>query len=150
MSSSDYIVKPLATGAVALAIDHFFKYESDLNKSITFGASAAAGAYLGMMIGSSLPDLSNTLPTFLGNGKGLLQRAAEIGCGTGVAYGVNKYIMKNSSYKENIINKVGVIIAADLAAGVLANYMNSPLGGITLPIIILGGMHVASQVLIKR
>ena len=98
MSSIDYIVKPGATAAVAIAIDQFFFNESDLTKSLTFGASAGAGSYLGMMIGSSLPDLSNTLPTFLGNGKGLLQRAAEIGCGTGVAYGVNKYIMKNSSY----------------------------------------------------
>ena len=33
--------------------------------------------------------------------------------------------------------------------GALSNYMNSRLGGITLPIIILGGLYVASQVLKK-
>ena len=32
-------------------------------------------------------------------------------------------------------------------AGALSNYINSPLGGITLPIIVLGGLYVASQVL---
>ena len=32
-------------------------------------------------------------------------------------------------------------------AGALSNYINSPLGGITLPIIILGGLYVASQVI---
>jgi hypothetical protein len=35
-------------------------------------------------------------------------------------------------------------------ANALSNYINSPLGGITLPIIIIGGMFVASQVLSKR
>ena len=32
-------------------------------------------------------------------------------------------------------------------AGALSNYINSPLGGITLPIVVLGGLYVASQVL---
>ena len=123
MSSSDFIVKPLATSAVAIAIDQFFFNESDLTKSLTFGASAGAGAYIGMMIGSSLPDLSNTLPTFLGNGKGLMQRAAEIGSGTATAYVINKYVMKNTSYKENIMNKIGGIVAADLIGEYISDYL---------------------------
>ena len=114
MSSSDYIVKPLATTLVATASDQFFFNESDLTKSITFGASAGAGAYLGMMIGSSLPDLSNTLPTFLGNGKGLMQRVSEVGFGVGVGYGIHKFVLKNSSYKENMMNKVGALIVSDI------------------------------------
>ena len=97
-SNSIDIVKPAATAVVAIAIDQFFFNESDLTKSLTFGVSAGAGAYLGMMGGSSLPDLSNTLPTFLGNGKGLLQRITEVGLGAGTGYVVNKYIMKNTSY----------------------------------------------------
>ena len=123
MSSSDYIVKPGATAGIAILIDQFFFNESDLTKSLTFGASAGAGAYLGMMIGSSLPDLSTTLPTFLGNGKGLMQRAVEIGSGTGASYVINKYVMKNSSYKENIMNKIGAIIVADLAGEYISDYI---------------------------
>ena len=42
------------------------------------------------------------------------------------------------------------IAAPGTLASAMANYMNSPLGGITIPIIIIGGMYVASQVLIKR
>ena len=123
MSSTDYIVKPGATAGIAILIDQFFFNESDLTKSLTFGASAGAGAYLGMMIASSLPDLSNTLPTFLGNGKGLLQRAAEIGTGTGASYVLNKYVMKNTSYKENIMNKIGAIVVADLAGEYISDYI---------------------------
>ena len=76
-----------------------------------------------MMIGSSLPDLSTTLPTFLGNGKGLMQRAVEIGSGTGASYVINKYVMKNSSYKENIMNKIGAIVVADLAGEYISDYI---------------------------
>jgi hypothetical protein len=42
------------------------------------------------------------------------------------------------------------IAAPGTLANALGNYINSPLGGITLPIIIIGGMFVASQVLTKR
>ena len=122
-SNSVDIVKPIATAGVAVVIDQFFFNESDLTKSLTFGVSAGAGAYLGMMVGSSLPDLSSSLPQFLGNGKGLLQRVTEIGLGTGVGYVVNKYVMKNTSYKENIMNKIGGIIAADIAGEYIADYL---------------------------
>jgi hypothetical protein len=123
MSSSDYVVKPLATAGVALAIDQFFFNESDLNKSITFAVSSGAGAYLGMMVGSSLPDLSNTLPTFLGNGKGLLQRVAEVGFGVGSSYAVNKFVLKNNTYKENMMNKLGALVVADIAGEYISDYI---------------------------
>ena len=90
-ATSDYVVKPLATGAIAFGIDQFILNESDFNKSAYLAVASAAGAYLGMMVGSSIPDMSATLPVFLGNGKGLLQRVAEIGFGAGSAYGLNKF-----------------------------------------------------------
>jgi hypothetical protein len=123
MSSSDYVVKPIATAGVALAIDQFFFNESDLNKSITFGVSSGVGAYLGMMVGSSLPDLSSTLPTFLGNGKGLLQRVSEVGFGVGSSYAINKFVLKNNTYKENMMNKLGAFLVADIAGEYISDYI---------------------------
>ena len=76
--SFDIVVKPIATAAVAFAIDKFFLNENDINKSITFATSCGGGAYLRMMVGSHLPDVSQYIPTCLGNGKGLVQRVAEI------------------------------------------------------------------------
>ena len=72
-TSSDYMIKPLATAGLVVALDQFFLNESNINNSIIFAASAGAGVYAGMMVGSSLPDLSESLPVFLGNGKGLMQ-----------------------------------------------------------------------------
>ena len=67
--SSDIVVKPIVTGAVAILFDKFILNENDINKSMTFAASCGGGAYLGMMVGSHLPDVHQYLPTFLGNKK---------------------------------------------------------------------------------
>ena len=42
--SSDIVVKPIATAAVAFAIDKLILYQNDINKNKTFGASCGAGA----------------------------------------------------------------------------------------------------------
>jgi hypothetical protein len=122
-TSSDYMIKPLATAGLVVALDQFFLNESNINNSIIFAASAGAGVYAGMMIGSSLPDMSESLPVFLGNGKGLMQRVAEVGFGTGVGFAVNKFVFKNSGYRENMTNKLGVLVAADIGGEYITDFL---------------------------
>ena len=122
-SSSDYMIKPLATAGLVVALDQMVLNESNLNNSIMFAVSAGAGVYAGMMIGYAIPDLSDSLPVFLGNGKGLLQRVAEVGFGGGIGYAVNKFVFKNSGYRENIYNKVGVLVAADIGGEYITDYI---------------------------
>jgi len=122
-TSSDYMIKPLATAGLVVALDQFFLNESNINNSIIFAASAGAGVYAGMMVGSSLPDLSDSLPVFLGNGKGLMQRVAEVGFGTGVGFAVNKFVFKNSGYRENMTNKLGVLVAADIGGEYITDFL---------------------------
>ena len=121
--SSDYMIKPLSTAAIAVAIDQFYFNESDLNKSIIYGASAGIGAFLGMAIGSYIPDMSAELPTFLGNGKGLIQRVSEVGFGVGASYGINKFVLKNISYRENMTNKVIAFAVADIGGEYITDFM---------------------------
>jgi len=122
-TSSDYMIKPLATAGLVVALDQFFLNESNINNSIIFGASAGAGVYAGMMIGSSLPDMSESLPVFLGNGKGLMQRVAEVGFGSGIGFAVNKFVFKNSGYRENMTNKLGVLVAADIGGEYITDFL---------------------------
>jgi len=122
-TSSDFMIKPLATAGLVVALDQFFLNESNINNSIIFAASAGAGVYAGMMVGSSLPDLSESLPVFLGNGKGLMQRVAEVGFGTGVGFAVNKFVFKNSGYRENMTNKLGVLVAADIGGEYITDFL---------------------------
>jgi len=121
--SSDHVVKPLATAGFCYLIDQFILNEPNMNKSAIFAASSGAGAYAGMMLGSSLPDMSSTLPTFLGNGKGLLQRCAEIGSGVGISYGVNRYVLRNTSYRENDMNKIMALVGADILGEYASDYI---------------------------
>ena len=58
-------------------------------------------------------------------------------------YGVGGVFEKGGNAISSTLGAPGAL------AGALSNYI-SPLGGITLPIIVLGGLYVASQVLIKR
>jgi hypothetical protein len=122
-TSSDFMIKPLATAGLVVALDQFFLNESNINNSIIFAASAGAGVYAGMMVGSSLPDMSDSLPVFLGNGKGLMQRVAEVGFGTGVGFAVNKFVFKNSGYRENMTNKLGVLVAADIGGEYITDFL---------------------------
>ena len=123
VSTSDSFVKSIATGATTFLIDKFIFNESNFNRSAILGASSAVGAYLGIMTGSFIPDLSNSLPVFLGNGKGLLERVAEIGIGSGTAYTINRFILKNNSYKENMTNKLITLTVGDIVGEYISDFV---------------------------
>jgi hypothetical protein len=120
-TSQDYVIKPLVTAACALAIDKIIFKENDLNKSITFCVASATGAYIGMSVGNSLPVI--TLPFNLPSGKGLTQRAAEVGCGIGACYVLNKYVMKNTGYRDDSFSKIGAFILADIAGEYASDFI---------------------------
>lgn len=105
------LLKPLISGGAVVALDMFYLKEQNLNNSLIFGGAVAAGVYVGGMLGQYAPDIS--LP-ILGNGKGLEQRIVEIASGAGSAFVLNKYVMKNTSYRDDTMQKLGVIIVADL------------------------------------
>ena len=76
-----------------------------------------------MMIESSIPDLLHSLPVILGNSKGIIERVAEIGAGVGISYGVNRFILKNNTYRENITNKLITLTAADIAGEYISDFV---------------------------
>ena len=119
--SLDYL-KPLIAGGVAIALDKFYLNEGNMNKSIMFGAATAAGVFGGTLLGPMAPDIQ--LP-ILGNGKGLEQRILEIGAGSGIAYGVNTYVLKNNSFRDEMIQKLGVIVVADLVSELAADFLGA-------------------------
>ena len=121
-STSDFVIKPLATGAVAVAINQFILKENDMNKSLYLGIAAAGGVAAGGFVGSMIPPM-NFGQAYFGNGKGVSQRIAEIGLGTGAAFVLNTYVLKNTSFRDNYVNQIGVIVAADLAGEYISDYV---------------------------
>ena len=122
-SNSDFIIKPLATGAVAVAINQFILKENDMNRSMYLGIAAAGGAAAGSFVGSMLPDMNFGSQQYFGNGKGVSQRIAEVGMGSGAAFILNTYVLKNTSFRDNWMNQIGVIVAADLAGEYISDYV---------------------------
>ena len=123
-SNSDFIIKPLSTAAVAVAINQFILKENDMNKSLYLGAAAGLGVLGGGYVGSMLPAMNFGNTAYFGNGKGVSARIAEIGVGTAGAFILNTYVLKNSSFRDNYMNQIGVIIAADLAGEYITDYIS--------------------------
>ena len=122
-SNSDFIIKPLSTAAVAVAIDQFILKESNMQKSMYLGASAGLGVAAGGFVGSMIPPMNFGQQAYFGNGKGVSQRIAEIGLGTGAAFVLNTYVLRNTSFRDNYMNQIGTIIAADLAGEYISDYV---------------------------
>jgi len=122
-TNSDFIIKPLSTAAVAVAINQFILKENDMQKSMYLGAAAGLGVAGGSFVASMIPPMNFGNSAYFGNGKGVSARIAEIGLGTAGAFVLNTYVLKNSSFRDNYMNQIGVIIAADLAGEYITDYV---------------------------
>jgi hypothetical protein len=119
--SESTLLKPLAMGAVVVALDKFVMKNQNMNESLYFGLAGAVGAYGGAMVAKAMP-----LPLPSGdyfNGKTLEMRIAEIGIGAGVGYALNKYALKNDFNQKNMLNKLGILAAADFISEYAVDYM---------------------------
>jgi len=119
--SESTLLKPLAMGAVVVALDKFVMKNQNMNESLYFGLAGAVGAYGGAMVAKAMP-----LPLPSGDyfdGKTLEMRIAEIGIGAGVGYALNKYALKNDFNQKNMLNKLGILAAADFISEYFTDYM---------------------------
>ena len=119
--SESTLLKPLAMGAVVVALDKFVMKNQNMNESLYFGLAGAVGAYGGAMVAKAMP-----LPLPSGDyfdGKTLELRIAEIGIGAGVGYALNKYALKNDFNQKNMLNKLGILAVADFISEYAVDYI---------------------------
>ena len=116
---SDMYLKPLATTGVAVLLDRMVLRQTDMTKNLSFGLSVGLGVGLGSMIAQNLPIADS--PSSFGNGKQIASRLLEITAGTGTAYAVNRWVMKNDT-GTGMIRKVGVIFASDFLGEYITDY----------------------------
>ena len=126
-SSNSAYLKPLVTGAVAIAGDKFLLNEQDMNKSLYFGGAVAAGTFLGAMVGSSLPVVVPAGGTYY-DAKTLEQRLAEVGASAAAAYIINTQLLKNDYQYSQMYPKLALIAGSDFIAEYIVDYYeNRPL-----------------------
>ena len=121
--SETTLLKPLVMGATIVALDKFVMKTQNMNESLYFGLAGAVGAYGGAMVAKAMP-----LPLPSGDyfdGKTLEMRIAEIGIGAGVGYALNKYAMKNDFNSRNMLNKLGLLAAADFISEYFTDYIQA-------------------------
>ena len=120
-STNSAYLKPLITGAVAVAGDRFLLNQLDMNKSLYFGGAVAAGTFLGAMVGDSIPVVIPEGGTYY-DAKTLEQRLAEVGASAAAAYIINTQILKNDYQFSQMYPKLALIAGSDFIAEYIVDY----------------------------
>lgn len=125
MSSNNGFLKPACVAGVAVALDQFVMKETNFNRSLIFGACVGAGNYLAEMVAPHIvPDLPS-LNSKMYNGKIVGERVVELATSAVSVFSVNKYLLRNDIYKDEMFMRMGLIVASDIAGTYLSEYIDS-------------------------
>lgn len=117
-SSKSSMIKPLAGAGVAYAVQKFY-LNKDQTQAMYFGASVGAGMYVAEMVS---PMLKPALGATAGS---LVEKVVELGSSAGSAYALNKYVLKNESYRDNMMNDLGTIVVANVASEFIDDFFSN-------------------------
>lgn len=116
--SSNSVMKPLFAGAVAFGIQRYY-LNKDQNQAMYFGGAVAAGQYVADMFSPSLK------PMFGATGGSLIEKVVELGSSGASAIVLNKYVLKNESYRDNMMQDASTIVVANVASELLDDMWNN-------------------------
>ena len=113
-------LKPIITGAVIVALDKYALNQQNLNNSIYFGIAGAVGIFGAQIVTPLIPNQGSG--TMIDH-RTLEGRVLEVGLGTGATYALNKFVFLNDLNPNDLMMKVGVIVAADFVAEYIDDYL---------------------------
>jgi hypothetical protein len=117
-------LKPFVTGGVIVALDKFVLNQPDMNSSLYFGVAGVVGIYAGQNLAQMLPSNQGQISTMI-DVKTLETRMIEVGVGAGATYAINKFALNNDLRPNDLLQKIGIIVAADFVAEYIDDYMNN-------------------------
>ena len=117
-------LKPFLVGGLIVAADKFVLNQQDINSSLYFGISGVAGIYAAQNLKQMLPSNQGQISTMI-DVKTLETRMLEVSLGAGATYAINKFALSNDLRPNELLQKVGVIIAADFLGEYIDDYMNN-------------------------
>ena len=117
-------LKPFLTGGLIIALDKFVLNQQDMNSSLYFGVAGVAGLFASQLIVPMLPNNQGTLSDMVDT-KTLETRVLEVGLGTGATFAINKFVLNNDIRPNDLLQKAGVIVAADFISEYIDDYMNN-------------------------
>jgi hypothetical protein len=113
--SQNSLVKPFAAGAVAYAVQNYYLNKGQ-TQSMYFGAAVGAGQYMAEMFA---PTIKQTLGA---SGGSLMEKVSEIGAAGAAAYALNKYLLKNESYRDNMMQDLSTVVIANVASELIDDF----------------------------
>ena len=130
MSSKCFVpesfAKPAIASLVAFSIDRFVLKQTDMKKSAVFALSVGAGISAGSWVSKALPIADS--PSTWYNEKQIAGRTVEVGAGVASAYGINRFVMRNTG-GSGMVRQVGTVLVADYVAEYACDYLaGRPLG----------------------
>ena len=119
MSLDTTSLKPIVMGGIAGAIDQFYLGEKDMMRTVYFAGAVAVGSYVAEFASPLVKDVAGFIPSMnksIYDSKTLAERIVEIGSATGSAYFLNKYVLGNDPYRNELMKRVAVIAVSDVVA----------------------------------
>ena len=113
-------LKPIFACAVIVAIDKYALNQQNINNSIYFGIAGAVGIFGAQIVTPMIPNQGSG--TMI-DPRTLEGRVLEVGLGTGATYALNKFVFLNDLNPNDLMMKVGVIVAADFVAEYIDDYL---------------------------
>ena len=113
---SHTVVKPIAAGAIASALELYLMKNTNLTSVGYFGLAVAGGVCVASAAGQGISPFFPTHTPIGALGKNLEARIVEITFGSASAYLVNAYILKNEYNTNNLLYKLAIVSAADIGA----------------------------------
>jgi hypothetical protein len=120
---SHAVAKPLVAGVAAGIADHFFMKNTNMKSNAYFGAAVGAGIFSVSWIEPIVAPLFPTHTPIGAIGENLEGRVVEIALGSASAYAMNKYILKNEYTNQDMLYKLGIVVAADLIGETVCEFL---------------------------
>lgn len=129
--SNPLFVKGVSAFALSIAIDKYYFQNDDMKSNAMYAAATTAGILLGSKLGEQIPAIIGD-SAGLYTGKLVSQRVVEIATGGIAAYAINSYAFKNEYNRDLYMQKLLAIVAIDVAAEYLTDYvLGTSLGYLT-------------------
>ena len=121
------LMKPLAVAAVAMTLDQFFLGETNIMRTAYFGGAVVIGSYASEYVAPLIKDVAGFIPSLnkgLYDSKTLAERIIEISASSGCSYVLNKNVLGNDIYRDEVLKRIAVIAVSDVIATYALDYFN--------------------------
>lgn len=113
-------VKPVIAASSIFLIDRFVLNNTNTKSNILFASSVGVGIFFASSLGALLKNHFPTSTPIGALNKNLESRFVEIVSGSGSAYLINNFILKNDYSYNQMLYKLGLIVVSDLVAETVA------------------------------